>query len=280
MRSGIHLLVTVMLCAVWVACGNRQEALQPQSETSREPGAPKTGTAQESANQAIAEICEKICQRADEKCTKQVASLYRASCMRYVKTTGRCDNEVQRALQCQIKSADDLLCAHELDPNCSQVFHDLKACEHGTAPVEQTTTEDFTLPSGWAKVSDTQLGFTVAMPHGAQLDAKSERRTWQAEENGITYIVAAIEPPTGKLTNSVLLRSVVAYVGNRCQMRLKVHGELEIKGTTVVQYDSACPDGTEWHGMLHFGMERPYRLVFMHPREQRAFSNLTSTVSL
>jgi hypothetical protein len=38
----------------------------------------------------------------------------------------------------------------------------------------------------------------------------------------------------------------------RCQSKLKIHGQLELKGTTVVQYDSGCSDGTEWHGMFHF----------------------------
>jgi hypothetical protein len=90
------------------------------------------------------------------------------------------------------------------------------------------------------------------MPRGAELDAKSKRRTWTAEEEGITYLVASIEPPSGVLSNPVLLRTVIAYVGSRCQLRIKMHGQLEIKGTTVVRYDSACPDGTEWHGMLHF----------------------------
>src|SRR5664280_952803 len=147
MRNGTRLLMTTMLCIVWVACGNQQKARQPaaESDASQLPGAGKSGPG----------------------------------------------------------------------------------------------------------VQDTQLGFTVAMPPGAALDAKSEQRTWQAVENGITYIVASIEPPPGKLNNQIILRTVIAYVGNRCQMRLKLHGQVEIKGITVVRYDSACPDGVEWHGMLH-----------------------------
>lgn len=108
------------------------------------------------------------------------------------------------------------------------------------------------MPAGWAKINDSQQGFSVAMPRGAALDTKSKRRTWQAEESGITYIVAEVDPPEGKLNNAAILRTVTAYVGGRCQLRLKLHGELELKATTVVQYDSGCTDGTEWHGMLHF----------------------------
>jgi hypothetical protein len=260
MRKDIRHWVTAALCAASAACGSQHEARQPSSETSaakeedesQSPGASKSEPGEESANRGIAEICEKLNQRASQKCTKQVAGLYRTSCKRYVKTPGHCEKEIRLALQCQYKAADDVLCAHQADPNCSQANRDLKVCERGTAPVEQTTAEDLTLPSGWAKVSDTQLGFTVAMPQGATLDAKSEHRTWQAEEGGISYYVAALDPPSGKLNNQAFVRTVIAYVGNRCQLRLKLHGELDIKGTTVVLYDSACPDGTEWHGMLHF----------------------------
>lgn len=258
MRCGNRQWMAALVCVVCSACGSRQQANQPkpdsnvESEESQPSNSSKATPGEEPVNRAIGDICDKLCQRAAQSCTKQVAGLYRASCRRYKKTTGKCETEITHALECQFKAADDLLCAHQADPNCSQANQELKACEHGTAPIEQTTAEDLTLPAGWAKISDTQLGFTVAMPRGAALDAKSEHRTWQAEENGITYIVAAIDPPAGKLNNPVILRTVIAYVGNRCQMRLKLHGQLELKGTTVVQYDSGCPDGTEWHGMLHF----------------------------
>jgi hypothetical protein len=212
----------------------------------------KSEPSQQSADEGIAKVCEKLCQRAAQKCTKQVAGLYRETCNRYEKTKGNCENEIRHALQCQYQATDDLLCAHQADPKCSPVNRELKVCERGTAPGEQTAAEDLTLPSHWVKVRDTQLGFNVAMPPDAELDARNARRTWHAEESGISYYVAVLDPPSGKLNNQALVRTVIAYVGNRCQLRLKLHGELQIKGTTVVQYDSACPDGTEWHGMLHF----------------------------
>lgn len=263
--------MVALFCAVWAACGNQQKARQPgaQSNTDSDQlqstGSSMSASNKESGNRGINDICEKLCERATQKCTKQVASLYSASCKRYTTKPGKCEREILHALECQYKAADDLLCAHQADPNCSQANSDLKACEHGTAPIEQTSAEDLTLPAGWAKVSDSQLGFTVAMPRGAALDAKSERHTWQAEENGINYIVAAIDPPAGKLNSSAILRTVIAYVGNRCQLRLKLHGQLELKGTTVVQYDSGCPDGTEWHGMLHFWNDKAVSTGFHAP---------------
>jgi hypothetical protein len=282
MRNYFRLCSAMTLCAACATCGNRREPQHPGPEpgATAEPDEPATSVAkasdasarsatnesdepapaktsksesgQQSVDPGIAKICEKLCQRAAQKCTKQVAGLYRTTCKSYEKTKGNCDNEIRLALECQSKAADELLCAHQVDPNCAQVNRDLKVCERGTAPGEQTTAEDLTLPSNWIKVRDTELGFSVAMPPGAELDEKNARRTWHAEEGGISYYVAVLEPPSGKLNNQTLVRTVIAYVGNRCQLRLKLHGELETKGTTVVQYDSACADGSEWHGMLHF----------------------------
>ena len=216
-----------------------------------DPAASASAGAAANPRRGLDEVCEKLTERAQQKCTKQVANLYAVSCRRYEKTT-KCESEIARALECQLKAADDSLCAHQSDPNCSDVMHQLKACEKGTAPVEQTQAEDLTLPASWGKVSDSQMGFTVAMPRGAALDATATRRTWKAEESGISYLVADVAPPTGALSNAAILRTITNYVGNRCQLKLKVHGQLEIKGTTVVQYDSGCTDGTEWHGMMHF----------------------------
>ena len=206
----------------------------------------------DSAKHSAGEICEKVTRRASQKCTKQIAGLYQSSCNHYLKNLGQCEEEIRVALECHYQAPDESFCAHEVDQKCSKVNRELKACQRGTAPAEQETAADHPVPSNWEKICDTQLGFTVAMPTGAHLDDKSKRRTWEAKENGVAYYVAELEPPRGKLSNPVYVRTVIAYVGARCQQHLKLHGELETKGTTVVQYHSGCPDGSEWHGMLHF----------------------------
>jgi hypothetical protein len=267
---------TVLVCAALVACGPRPETRHPKSDTpadtseddaadetedvsdskpsedskSSEDSKPKTEA--KSASSGLAAICDKVNRRAGQKCKKKIAGLYQSSCNHYLKEPGQCEEEIRLVMECQYKAADEAFCAHEADPKCHEANQKLKVCKRGTAPAEQETAEDTTIPSGWEKVRDPQLGFSVALPPGATLDEKSKRRTWQVEENGISYFVAELEPPSGKLSNPVYVRMVVAYVGNRCQQRLKLHGELETKGTTVVQYHSACPDGSEWHGMLHF----------------------------
>lgn len=251
----------MLVGAILVACNNTPPANQPKAESDESDtvSSPSTESESESSatgpaakkRRALDDACEKIVERAEQRCSKKVAGLYAVSCRRYAKAE-KCEQEITRALECQLKTTDDLLCAHQADPNCTEVTHQQKACEKGTAPIEQTQAEDLTLPSGWAKISDSQLGFTVAMPKGATLDTSAAKRTWKADDGAIAYIVAATDAPAGKLNNAAILRTITNYVGTRCQLKLKVHGELEIKGTTVVQYDSGCIDGTEWHGMMHF----------------------------
>jgi len=45
------------------------------------------------------------------------------------------------------------------------------------------------------------------------------------KKGGVSYYVVALDPPSGKLNNQTLVVTVIAYVGNRCQQRLKLHGE-------------------------------------------------------
>jgi hypothetical protein len=172
------------------------------------------------------------------------------NCRRYSKAK-QCEAEITRVLECQVKTPDELLCAHQADPNCADANRQMQACDKGTQPIEQTHPEDLTLPTGWANITDSKLGFTVAMPKGAALDETSAHRTWKAQEGELTYVVASTEAPAGKINSAALLRTITKYVGNRCQLHLKVHGEFELKGVTVVQYESGCTDGKTWRGMMH-----------------------------
>ena len=201
----------------------------------------------------LSEICANIEARAKAKCTSQVFDMYQSSCKYYKSRRGTCTEEARLTFECQNQASDGIFCAHGVAPNCAQVNSDLNVCRGGNATPDQTAPEDdHTLPVGWQMIEDSELGFTVAMPPGAALDPESKRRTWKAEEGGITYYVAEVAPPRGELGNRTYVRTVVSYVGTRCQRKLRLRGELELKGTTVIQYHSGCPDGTEWDGMLHF----------------------------
>ncbi len=253
-----------------VKAADETDTVSSDGSQSKEADTTAAGT-EKSKRRALDETCDKIAERAEQKCQKKVAALYATNCRRYAKSD-KCEAEISRLLECQLKTKEELLCAHQADPNCTEATQQLKTCEKGTAPIEQTQAEDLTLPSGWAKISDTQLGFTVALPKGAALDEGASKRTWKAEDGAIKYVVAATDAPAGKLSNASILRTITNYVGTRCQLKLKVHGELDIKGTTVVQYDSGCTDGSERHGMMHFWNGNAVSTGFQSPQGSKGVS--------
>jgi hypothetical protein len=240
-----------------------------ETEVSPDPQPPARATADDTKTQRpLEQLCSKIAARAVERCSKRVAEFYATNCRRYAKAT-KCEDEITRVLECQVKTPDELLCAHQADPNCTEVNHQLLACDKGKVPIEQTRPEDLTLPSGWAKIQDTKLGFTVAMPNGATLEENGTRRTWKAEEGGLAYLVETAEAPVGKPTSGALLRTIMKYLGNRCQLQLKVRGEFELKGVTVVQYESGCKDGSVWRGMMHVWNGNAVSTGFHGPKGSR-----------
>ncbi len=223
----------------------------PASSTSAAEAEPEPAPPSVEPQRALDDLCARISARAKDRCSKQVAEFYATNCRRYAKAT-QCQAEIIRALECQVNTPEEMLCAHQADPNCTKLNQQLQACDKGKAPVEQTQPEDLTLPSNWETVQDSKLGFSVAMPKGAALEEKDTQRLWKAQEGSITYVVATAEPPVGKLSSAAVLRTITKYLGNRCQLKLKVRGEFELKGVTVVQYESGCTDGTTWRGMMHF----------------------------
>jgi hypothetical protein len=291
METGTRTWMLAVVCAV-TGCYKPPPAQEPQGETAAEPGAaapnaepgaepgaaPGTSPAPSAAPTAaasaapgsefavpsVADVCEKLCVRADKHCNKDSAIKCRASCDHYVKIADQCENDVRRALQCQQKAKDELLCSAQADPKCTREFKGLEACEKGEKAGGQNTARDFALPTSWTKVQDDQLKFTVMMPPGAALDPKAPRRTWQGEDGGITYFVSQVDAPKGKPDKS-FLKMAVAYVGGKCQMGMKLHGRFESKGKLMMQFDSYCPDKTEYHGAIHIWNDKAVVTAFRAP---------------
>lgn len=235
------------------ARGGAEAAAESTTEHSTAPAStPPSAAGSTSVDQGLADTCTKLVKRAQAQCSKTVAGFYQSSCSHYQKSAGDCRREVLRALECQIETNDETLCAHGADHRCAAANRALKLCQHGSAPEAQTTAEDDEhLPPTWELVKDSVLGFSVSLPQDSALEATVKKRTWKGEYEGVTYYVAQVDAPQGKLDNQALVKAVVGYVGGRCQLGLKLRGQLEILGTTVVQYQSQCPDKSEWQGMLH-----------------------------
>ncbi len=270
MQTGKRTWILAVLCTL-TACYKPPPAQEPEGAATAGPGAAEPGAApgtspassagapsaaqsaqpgSEFAVPSVADVCEKLCVRADQNCSKDSAAKCRAGCDRYVKLADRCENDVRRALQCQQKAKNEFLCSSQADPKCEKNFRDLLACEKGEKGGGQGTTQDISVPSSWTKVTDDQLKFTVMMPPGAALDPKAPRRTWQGEDGGVTYLVSEVDPPKGN-PDKAFLGMAVAYVGGKCQMGMKLHGRFENKGKLMMQFDSYCPDKTEYHGAIH-----------------------------
>jgi hypothetical protein len=195
----------------------------------------------------VAEVCEQLCVVADQQCTKKSAYRCRVLCKTFVKKSTGCEDETQKALTCQATGDDAEICSHVASVKCSREFQRMLACQRGEKPVVNPKQGP---PEHWQAVRDAELGISVAMPPSAQLDPNAKRRTWRAEEGGITYVVAALPPPRRKLSDGTLLRMVVNYVGYRCQRNLKVHGRFTSHGVTGVAYSTSCTDGSQRAGML------------------------------
>ncbi len=105
MRCGNSQYLAVLACVLCVACGHQQQANQPKPEpntdqapenpqqanqtksesepnvaTDQAPNSQKQGMADKPSHGTIDDVCDDLVERAAQKCTKQVAGLYRASC--------------------------------------------------------------------------------------------------------------------------------------------------------------------------------------------------------
>jgi len=201
----------------------------------------------------VASVCEALCSRVDERCSKDSARQCRGQCKIYVDKSKGCEAEYRAALDCQAGAAQKELCGNVAAANCLDEFRDIKRCQRGektSASAASASSSGSGLPAGWKVFTDDQLGFKIGLPASAALDRNAERRTWRATEGDVEYVVAQLPSPNQAITSKVLLKLVIDYVGYRCQKNLKLHGQFEIGDEVAIRYDTVCRDGTEWHGML------------------------------
>ena len=208
---------------------------------------------EDAEGRTVASVCEALCARVDERCSKDSARQCRGQCKIYVEKSKGCEAEYRAALDCQAGAAQKELCGNVAAANCLDEFRDIKRCQRG----EKTSASDASapasgsgLPAGWKMITDDQLGFKIGLPASAALDRDAERRTWSATVGDVEYVVAQLPSPNKPITSQVLLKLVIDYVGYRCQKNLKLHGQFEIGDEVAIRYDTVCRDGTEWHGML------------------------------
>jgi hypothetical protein len=234
------------------ATASAVEADAGQGEPAAAAGTEPAGE-NEPSEPTVAEVCAKLCERQQAKCSEAVAKKCRGRCLRYVRLSPGCEAETREALTCQTEAKDAPVCANYAARSCLESFRKLKACHAGERPTQSASPESKSAPPGFKVIVDEELGITVALPENAQLDASEARRTWKGEADNVTYVVALLKPPPADLAEKHekhLVRMAIDYVGYRCQRGLRVHATFHSNGITGARYHSRCADGSEWHGMI------------------------------
>ncbi len=239
-------------------------AAEAVPETNEAP-ADAGNSATQAAADKIASLCENVCKRADQHCSKRSARVCRANCDRYTNLAQTCSTEVQATLECVAKAPPGLICSNVAPSACEGQFRAMHACEQGKKLEQPSAEQNTAPPEGWEQLKDTKAGFSVFMPEGAEQSQEPQGKLWKSEQDGIIYLSGAVPHPDGKPSSRKLLVVTTKFVGYTCQKGLKIHGHYEDQGLMAARFDSKCKDGTEWHGMLRFSDDTMYVTAFKAP---------------
>jgi hypothetical protein len=121
----------------------------------------------------------------------------------HVEQATGCEEPVPERNRCQAKADKANLCADVTAPECVASFEEIQRCKRGET---EKSAPGPTLPSGWKRITDDKLGFTLALPAGAALDPAAPRRTWRAQDGSVEYYAAQLTTPGEAITSKVLLR--------------------------------------------------------------------------
>lgn len=198
------------------------------------------------ASAGVAARCEELCSVTAQGCDELSVLKCRAACAKYVERSGGCEAEYERALACQAQADVGELCAQVASPRCTAEFRAVSRCERGeTAP---SSTAAPSALANWSKVEDPEHRFSTLLPAGAAREP--DGKGWSVSEDGITYAVRVRIAPRPPLTQSLLVREVIAHVGVSCQLGLRLFGQYEVDGQTALRFSTGCHDGREYQGML------------------------------
>jgi len=169
------------------------------------------------------------------------------------------------AIRCQA-AVPKFVCSN-LASECTSEFQALSACEQGEpSGVPTPATSQASLPPGWARVQDIEVGFQVALPEGARVGELAGRRTWTAQGlDGASYRVAVLPALQGPATEKRLMESVLDYLGRKCQPLIRLHGRFETDRDVAERFNARCEDGQRWRGLLRASREQLVLIVEVLP---------------
>ena len=220
----------------------------------------------ESARAAKVETeCSALCTSAAETCSRKSTRECRANCGKYQSLADRCEVQVLGAIRCQA-AVPKFVCSN-LVSECATEFQALSACEQGASTSEAGPAPSPTsVPAGWARVRDTEVGFEVALPLGARVGDLDGHRTWTADgPNGVSYRVAVLPALRGPATEKRLMETILDYLGRKCQPLVRMHGRFETDRDVAERFNARCESGQRWRGLMRASHEQLLVIVEVLP---------------
>ncbi len=238
----------------------------PAAKEGQEGSAPRE--AEPSPQEMVAKVCEANCVRMDSACAAS-AKICRASCEDYVAQAEKCPVEIYEALECQGRTEDFMLCSNVSPEGCARLILAMKDCRSGKvtpavwgAEKELEAEQDST-PPGWARLTHEDQGFSIPFPSGATWKTVDGIEEAAVQVDGIDYRAKVVSLGGRKLSDGLILRTVVSEVGRACESKVRIFGRFEAQGTVHIRFNSSCKGDEDYHGGLYIRGDRAV-IVSMH----------------
>ena len=284
--SGFVVLVAAL--GVSAACGQREPAEGPTAHPPAEPltvvppsaapppPAAPAASAEPTASEPtppppsepnLRDLCANVCTKVAAKCTANVAETCNLNCDRYDKIDGRCEKVAREALICA-EAAKDLPCANVAPESCGKVFKRMASCQRSPETFAEQVEQERGTPTGWQRFEPAGGGFAAVMPPGVQEAAAGQEVVYSVTVGNVRYVVRKLPPPTEKFTAKSQVRLAMAWL-SPCNLKLKLHGQVEKDERISVHYDAACKDGGERHGAFYITKTALYIVGIEAPAGER-----------
>jgi hypothetical protein len=208
----------------------------------------------------LVEVCNRSCERMRAHCAETAAESCRMNCTQYAHPPVGCEGLARAALECA-NGAEDYTCVNIAPESCAAKFRRVVACAKGE-PDPGEPADPTRVPDSWQRFE--AHGFAVPMPADVAQGEEGGDPLVTSAQGGVTYSVRVTAAPTAQPTQQNLVRVTLGLLG-RCGRKLKLYSMVERSDKVSIRFDSACPDASQWRGMLVIAGERMYVLRVAGP---------------
>jgi hypothetical protein len=212
----------------------------PPAEAS---SAPEAAATTPSADLSATELCQKMCDRVRERCTKETAEACRGNCREWHSPPPGCEAEVKQALQCA-RDAEDLQCVNIVPSSCTRKFKRIEACASGKKLDTQEMSLD--MPQGWQRFEAKDAGFAIPMPPGVEAKETGSEKSYSANVGGVVYSVRVLPAPDPKTKDLQVAQNVLGD----CMKKLQLKGLIERPERRSLEFKAGCSGGRQASGLL------------------------------